>query len=81
MEKKIINFIIKHFGCYTLIEGKDVLTSLATMSFVPIEEFWNVFSGDAEKYFGIRRTKNKSKLTLILDEKIRKHIEQKLGLR
>jgi len=58
METKKIDFIIKHFGCYTPIGDKNVLTSLATMSFVPVDEFWNVFTGDAYKYFQISKTEN-----------------------
>ena len=52
METKKSDFIIKHFGCYTNIDGKQVLTSLANASRVPVEEFWNVFSGDAESATG-----------------------------
>jgi len=76
METKKLNFVIKHFGCYTIKDGKQILTSLANASRVPVEEFWDVFSGDAEKYFEIRLTEDKKVLSLILDERIRKHVER-----
>jgi len=75
METKKQNFIIKHFGCYTIVGGKKVLTSFANASRVSIEEFWNVFSGDAEIYFEIRPTEDKKELSLILDETMREYIE------
>lgn len=75
MDKKKNNFIMKHFGCYTIIGGKQVLTSLANASRVPIEEFWNTFSGDAEKYFDISKTEDGKELSLILDEAIRQSVE------
>ena len=76
METKKIDFIIKYFGCYTTIDGKKVLTSLANASRVPIDEFWNVFYGDAEKYFDIIPTGDKKELSLILDETTRKSTER-----
>ena len=80
METKKRDFIIKYFGCYTTIDDNQVLTSLADASRVPVEEFWNVFSGDAEKYFEIWPTDGMSELSLVLDGIIRRHIEQELGL-
>jgi len=76
METKKQNFIIKHFGCYTIVGGKKVLTSFANASRVPVEEFWDVFSSDAEKYFEIKLTEDKKELSLMLDERIRKHVER-----
>lgn len=81
METTKIDFIIKYFGCYTTIDGKEVLTSLANTCFAPVVEFWNMFSGDAEKYFEIRESDDKNKLYLILDSGIRRYVEQGLGLR
>lgn len=81
METKKQNFIIKHFGCYTIIGGKKVLTSFANASRVPIEEFWDVFSSDAERIFDIRVSEFKNEIHLTLDERIRKNIERELGLR
>ena len=81
MDKKKINFIIKYFGCKTPINGKMVLTSLANASTVPAEEFWNVFTGDAERIFDIRESEFKNKIHLTLDDGIRKDIERELGLR
>lgn len=75
METKKLNLIIKCFGCYTFIGGRQVLTSLANASRVPVEEFWNVFFGDAKKYFDILPTEDKKELSLILDERIRKYLE------
>lgn len=76
MEKKKVNFIIEHFGCYTTIDGKQILTSIANASRVPIEEFWNAFTGDAEKFFDIMPTEDKKDLSLVLDERIRKYVER-----
>lgn len=81
METKKLNFIIKHFGCYTIVGGKKVLTSLANASRVPVEEFWDVFSSDAERIFDIRVSEFKNEIHLTLDERIRKNIERELGLR
>ena len=67
METKKIDFIIKYFGCYTTIDGKKVLTSLANSSRVPAEEFWNVFTGDADKYFDIWKIENEKELSLTID--------------
>lgn len=74
----MIDFIIKHFGCYTLIGGEKVLTSLATMSFVPVDDFWNVFTGNACKYFQISKTENGKELVLIIDDILRKQIEREI---
>lgn len=76
METKKQNFIIKHFGCYTIKDGKQILTSLANASRVPVEEFLSEFTGDAEKYFEIKLTEDKKELSLMLDERIRKHVER-----
>ena len=76
MDKKKLDFIVKHFGCYTTIDGKQVLTSIANASRVPIEEFWNVFTGDTKKFFDIMPTEDKKDLSLVLDERIRKHVER-----
>lgn len=76
MERKTINFVIKHFGCYTTIDGKQVLTSIANASRVPIEEFWNVFTGDTKKFFDIMPIEDKKDFSLVLDERIRKHVER-----
>jgi len=81
METKKLNFIIKHFGCYTIVGGKKVLTSFANASRVPVEEFWDVFSSDAERIFDIRVSEFKNEIHLTLDERIRKNIERELGLR
>jgi hypothetical protein len=81
METKKQNFIIKHFGCYTIVGGKKVLTSFANASRVPVEEFWDVFSSDAERIFDIRVSEFKNEIHLTLDERIRKNIERELGLR
>lgn len=51
--------------------------SLANASRVSVEKFWNVFSGDAEKYFEIIPTEDKKELSLILDDATRKSIELK----
>lgn len=76
MEKKKVNFIVEHFGCYTTIDGKQILTSIANASRVPIEEFWNVFTGDAEKFFDTMPTEDKKDSSLVLDERIRKYVER-----
>ena len=76
METKKQNFIIKHFGCYTIVGGKKVLTSFANASRVPVEEFWDVFSSDAERIFDIRVSEFKNEIHLTLDERIRKHVER-----
>ena len=76
METKKLNFIIKHFGCYTSIEDENVLTSLGNASRVSKKEYWNVFSGDAEDFFDIRKTEDENELYLIFDEGIRKHVER-----
>ena len=68
--KNIKVFIVKHFGCYTIVDGKKVLTSLATMSIVPADEFWNVFSGDAYQYFQIKKGLNENELVLTFDRYI-----------
>lgn len=78
METKKIDFIIKHFGCYTLIGGENVLTSLATMSFVPVNDFWNVFTGDEYKYFQISKTESGKELVLIIDDVLRKQLEREI---
>jgi hypothetical protein len=57
-----------------------VLTSLANASTVPTDEFWNVFTGDAENYFDIWKTENEKELSLTLDNAIRKQIERELGV-
>ena len=80
MESKKRKFIIDSFGCKTQIGEEWVLTSLANSSTVPAEEFWNVFSGDAENYFDIWKTENEKKLSLTLDDAIRKRIERELCL-
>lgn len=80
MDYKKRNFIIEHFGCKTQIGEEWVLTSLANSSRVSPDEFWNVFSGDAEKYFDIRKTENEKELSLVLDNDVRKWIEIELGL-
>jgi hypothetical protein len=81
MDKKKIDFITKYFGCKTPINGEMVLTSLANASTVPAEEFWNVFTGDAERIFDIRESEFKNKIHLTLDERIIKNIERDLGLK
>ena len=81
MDKKKINFIIKYFGCKTPINGEMVLTSLANASTVPADEFWNVFTGDAERIFDIRESEFKNKIHLTLDERIIKNIERDLELK
>ena len=80
MDSKKRNFIIDKFGCKTQIEKEWVLTSLANSSTVSTEEFWNVFSGDAENYFDIRKAENEKELSLTLDDAIRKRIERELGV-
>ena len=72
MDFKKRNFIIEHFGCKTLIGEEWVLTSIANSSTVSAEEFWNVFTGDAENYFEIWKSEDKNKLSLTLDNNIRK---------
>ena len=67
--------MIKYFGCKTPINGEMVLTSLANASTVPADEFWNVFTGDAERIFDIRESEFKNKIHLTLDERIIKNIE------
>lgn len=81
MELNKLNFIIKHFGCYIIKDGKQILTSLANASRVHVEEFWDVFSGDAERIFDIRVSEFKNEIHLTLDKRIRKNIERELGLR
>ena len=81
MDKKKIDFITKYFGCKTPINGKMVLTSLGNASLVPEDEFWNVFTGDTERIFDIRKSEFKNKIHLTLDDGIRKNIERELGLR
>ena len=78
MEYKKRKFIIDHFGCKTQIGDEWVLTSLANSSRVPAEEFWNVFTGDADKYFDIWKTENEKELSLTLDDKLRKRIEREI---
>ena len=81
MDKKKIDFMIKYFGCKTPINGEMVLISLANASTVPADEFWNVFTGDAERIFDIRESELKNKIHLTLDERIIKNIERDLGLK
>lgn len=81
MDKKIIDFITKYFGCKTPINDEMVLTSLANASTVPTDEFWNIFTGDAERIFDIRESEFKNKIHLTLDERIIKNIERDLGLK
>ena len=50
-------------------------------STVPTDEFWNVFTGDAERIFDIRKSEFKNEIHLTLDDGIRKNIERELGLR
>ena len=76
METRKFNFIIKHFGCYTTIDGKKMLTSLGNAGRASVHDFWNVFSGDAEIYFDFIPTEDKKELSLVLDERIRKYIER-----
>ena len=78
MEYKKRKFIIDHFGCKTQIGDEWVLTSLANSSRVPAEKFWNVFTGDAEKYFDIWKTENEKELSLTLDNAVRKYIEREI---
>ncbi len=78
MDIKKYNFIIDHFGCYTPIGDEEVLTSLGTMSFVPAEELWQVFTGDVSDYFQIEKTENDNELVLILNDAIRKKIEREI---
>ena len=78
MDKNKLNFIIEHFGCYTQKEGKEVLTSIGTMSFVPAKELWNAFSSDAHNYFKIEKSEKADELVLILDDTIRKRIEREI---
>lgn len=80
MDFKKRKFIIDHFGCKTQIGEEWVITSLANSSTVSAEEFWNVFSGDAENYFDIWKIDNEKELSLTLDDTIRKRIEGELGL-
>jgi len=80
MESKKRKFIIDHFGCKTQIGEEWVLTSIANSSTVSAEEFWNVFSGDAENYFDIWKSEDENKLSLTLDNTIRKQIERELGV-
>ena len=80
MDKKKLDFIVKHFGCKTTINGEDVLTSLGNASTVSTNDFWNVFTGDAENYFDIWKTENDNMLSLTLDDNIRKRIEKELGI-
>ena len=76
MDKKKLDFIVKHFGCKTTINGEDVLTSLGNASTVSTNDFWNVFTGDAKIIFDIRESEFKNKIHLTLDEGIRKHVER-----
>ena len=39
MDKKKLDFIVKHFGCKTTINGEDVLTSLGNASTVSTNDF------------------------------------------
>lgn len=78
MESKKRKFIIDHFGCKTQIGEEWVLTSIANSSTVSAEEFWNVFTGDAENYFDIWKSEDENKLSLTLDNTIRKQIEREL---
>lgn len=80
METKKINFITDHFGCYSFRDGKKVLTSLGTMSIVPTDEFWNVFAGDANRYFSISESEVDGELTLFIDNGVKMEIEKKLNL-
>ena len=78
MDIKKLNFIIDHFGCYTPKGDKEVLTSLGTMSFVPAEELWQVFTGDISDYFQIEKSEKENELVLILDDVVRKKIEREI---
>lgn len=78
MDKKKINFIIQYFGCKTPINGEMVLTSLANVSRVPTNVFWNVFTGDAYDFFQIEKSEKENELVLILDDVIRKEIEREI---
>lgn len=80
MDLKKLDFIKKHFGCYTLINKERVLTSIGTMSIVPSNEFWNIFSGDAEKYFMINVSETKGDLVITLKDGISIEIERVLNL-
>ena len=81
MEINKINFIVDHFGCYTFRDGERVLTSLGTMSIVPSDEFWNVFTGDANRYFSIRESESNGELTLFLDNRVKLELEKELDSR
>ncbi len=78
MDKKKIDFIIQYFGCKTPINGEMVLTSLANVSHVPANEFWNVFTGDAYDYFQIEKSEKGDELDLILDNGIKSAIEREI---
>lgn len=78
MNTKKLNFIIDHFGCYTPKGDKEVLTSLGTMSIVPAEELWQVFTGDVSDYFQIEKSEKDKELVLILDDVVRKKIEREI---
>lgn len=78
MDSKQRKYIIEKFGCKTPVGDDWVLTSMGNASTVPADEFWNVFSGDAEKYFDIRKSENEKELSLTLDNTIRKRLEREL---
>ena len=80
MDKKKIDFIIQYFGCKTPINGEMILTSLSNASSVSANEFWNVFTSDVENIFDVGKSEFRNELHLTFDERIRKNIEQKLGL-
>ncbi len=50
------------------------------MSIVPSNEFWNIFSGDAEKYFMINVSETKGDLVITLKDGISIEIERVLNL-
>ena len=45
------------------------------------KEFWNVFSGDAEDFFDIRKTEDENESYLVLDEGIRKYIAKESAVK
>ncbi len=78
IETKVINFIIKHFGCYKTIGNDRILNSIGTMSFVSPEEFSKVFPDGGDIYFSIRHSDDN--ITLVLKDSVKELVEKKMGL-
>ncbi|MBR5912030.1 MAG: hypothetical protein IKZ55_08595 [Bacteroidales bacterium] len=79
MELNTINFIKQHFGCYRINGNNRVLSSIATMSIVSLEEL-HMLHENVEEYFTIKPSENGKDVILILHSNVKQFIEKELGL-